>query len=68
MKATTKITTKFQPIELNLVIESEQELDHLQNIFGRTVSIPNAIHPDDFYKQADLIQTMRKVWEAVRSL
>jgi hypothetical protein len=68
MKATTNVTTKFQPIELTLVIESEQELHHLQSIFQRNIGIPSLIHPNEYHKQSELVPTMREVWYAIRNL
>lgn len=56
------ITTqpKFQPVTLQITIESKEEFDLLKTLFATNVSIPQVLHDEKYIngKQEDALQVL----------
>lgn len=56
------ITTqpKFQPVTLQITIESEEEFDLLKTLFATNVSIPQMLHDESYIngKQKDALRVL----------
>lgn len=52
-----KTEKKFQPITISVTIESEEELEALQDMVGYDVSIPDLVNDDRNSKQRQIVQS-----------
>lgn len=57
-----KTTTqpKFQPVTLQITIESKEEFDLLKTLFATNVSVPQILHDESYIKgkQKDALQVL----------